>query len=134
MIQDGLEDEENETIQIIYSKDPSRIKELIERVKKRKFVFLFGVFLFFVLFLLGVLKEEWRTMNWEGWVTVSITLISLILLTAEIFPIAYVFLFAVSICYILGIVTSEQALAGFCNTGTLTVGVLVRFSYPFFFE
>ena len=106
-----------------------RWRQVTQELWKQKFLILIVFLLEVTLLIIGLVVEDWRSMSWEAWVSIEITIITLYLLIANYFPPGFVFLAAMSICYGLNIIDSEQAFEGFSNTGVITVGVLVRFSF-----
>lgn len=63
-------------------------------------------------------------MTWKGWLTITVTLVAFLLnactgLSAEI-----VFLGALALLFVTGVLNQETALAGFSNEGMVTVGTL----------
>lgn len=80
------------------------------------------------LLIVGLLDESWRSMSWQAWVSIEVTVVTLYLLVANILPPAFIFLGAMSFVYGINIVSADLAFEGFSNTGVITVGVLVSFS------
>ena len=88
-----------------------------------------------VLLLVGLLDDDWSALSWQAWVSIEITVLTLAMLIANYFPPGFVFLTAMTLCYALNIIDSDEAFEGFSNTGVITVGVLVRnfFFYLFIY-
>jgi len=63
-------------------------------------------------------------LGWQGWLTLAVTLIAFLLNALTPLPVEMVFLGALAVLYTTGILDTDQALAGFSNSGMVTVGVL----------
>lgn len=63
-------------------------------------------------------------LGWQGWLTLAVTLIAFLLNALTPLPVEMVFLGALAVLYMTGILDTDQALAGFSNSGMVTVGVL----------
>lgn len=64
------------------------------------------------------------TLSWQGWMTIGITAVAFVLNATTSLPAAIIFLGAVAVLYVSGILSTSQALNGFSNDGMVTVGVL----------
>ena len=63
-------------------------------------------------------------MQWQGWLTLALTLATLLTLTLSRFRPALVMLVAMGILILSGALPAETALAGFSNSGTMTVALM----------
>lgn len=63
-------------------------------------------------------------LTWQGWFTIAVTGAAFLLNALTYLPAEIIFLGALAMLYISGILTPEIALAGFSNAGMATVGVL----------
>jgi di/tricarboxylate transporter len=73
---------------------------------------------------LVVLNLSSGELNWQGWLTLGITALAFVLNAATALPSEIVFLGAVAVLFITGILSTSEALNGFSNDGMVTVGVL----------
>ena len=104
----------------------------LEAVCKQVHIIIVGLLLGAFFLLLAAFNEDWREMGWKGWFSIAVTVLSLLVLIGDLLQPGYVFLSAMTLCYLFGIITSEEALEGFSNSGVITIGALVRsFSPPF---
>jgi di/tricarboxylate transporter len=63
-------------------------------------------------------------LGWQGWLTLLVTLIAFLANALTSLAAEVVFLGAVAVLYIAGVLSTDAALAGFSNPGMVTVGVL----------
>ena len=63
-------------------------------------------------------------MSWEAWFTLALVLAAVYALARDQLPPAPVILGATVVLLIAGVITPEQAFAGFSNTAPITVGAL----------
>ncbi len=63
-------------------------------------------------------------LGWQGWLTLAVTLAAFLLNALTSLAAEMVFLGGLAVLYITGILSTEEALAGFSNPGMVTVGVL----------
>lgn len=88
------------------------------------FVFgLVGSFAIAVLQLLTV-DSPLTTLDWKGELTLGVTALAFLLNAITALPAEIVFLGAISVLYLSGVLETSQALNGFSNDGMVTVGVL----------
>ncbi len=73
---------------------------------------------------LVAINSPLAALSWQGWMTISVTAFAFVLNAVTALPAEIVFLGAVAILYVSGIVTTSEALQGFSNDGMVTVGVL----------
>ena len=64
------------------------------------------------------------SLTWQGWLTIGITAVAFVLNALTAIPAAIVFLGAVAVLYVSGVLSTSEALNGFSNDGMVTVGVL----------
>ena len=64
------------------------------------------------------------TLDWQGWLTLSLITVAFGLNAVTALPAEIVFLGAVAILYVSGVLLTPEALNGFSNDGMVTVGVL----------
>ena len=63
-------------------------------------------------------------LSWQGWATIAVTLGVFVLNAIATLPAEIIFLGGTAVLYVSGILTEEDALAGFSNPGMITVAVL----------
>ncbi len=63
-------------------------------------------------------------MSWEAWFTLAVLAITVFALVREVFPPSATILSAVVVLMVAGVITPEQALAGFSNPAPVTVAAL----------
>jgi di/tricarboxylate transporter len=63
-------------------------------------------------------------MTFEAWLTLGVVALIFVLLVKNLAPPDFLFLGATAFFALVGIITTEQAFAGFSNSGVLTVGLL----------
>lgn len=63
-------------------------------------------------------------LSWQGWLTISVTALAFVANALTAIPAAIVFLGAVAVLYVTGVLSTAEALNGFSNDGMVTVGVL----------
>ncbi len=63
-------------------------------------------------------------MEWQGWVTLAVTLLTLVLLVRETYSPASIMLGATILLLVVGVITPAQAFAGFGNSAPITVAAL----------
>jgi di/tricarboxylate transporter len=63
-------------------------------------------------------------LGWQGWLTLGVTLLAFLLNALTSLAAEVVFLGALAVLYVSGVLTTDAALAGFSNPGMVTVGVL----------
>lgn len=63
-------------------------------------------------------------LGWPGWLTLSVTALAFLLNAVTTLPAEIVFLGAVGVLYVSGVLSTSEALQGFSNDGMITVGVL----------
>ncbi|MCB0193436.1 MAG: SLC13 family permease [Anaerolineae bacterium] len=66
----------------------------------------------------------WGALEWQAWITLGIVFLILISLIKEVARPEGIFLGALGLLLVFGILTPEEAFAGFSNTAVLTVGAL----------
>ena len=108
-----------------FQKTKQNFSDIINYLYKQKIIITLGVIFSFILLLLYFFIPTWRDMGWEGWFSIIVAEVAVILLVGNILPPALVFLLATTICYFVGIINSAQALEGFSNSGIVSIGVLV---------
>ena len=64
-------------------------------------------------------------MSWEGWFTLLVTVTTVVVMARELLPPALAVLGAVVVLLLSGIITADQALAGFSNEAPIIVGALL---------
>jgi di/tricarboxylate transporter len=64
------------------------------------------------------------TLSWQGWFTLLVTALAFMLNALTALPAEIVFLGAVAVLYVSGVLSTAEALQGFSNDGMITVGVL----------
>jgi di/tricarboxylate transporter len=64
------------------------------------------------------------SLSWQGWLTIAVTVFAFVLNALTAIPAAIVFLGAIAVLYMSGVLSTAQALNGFSNDGMVTVGVL----------
>jgi di/tricarboxylate transporter len=64
------------------------------------------------------------SLGWQGWLTLAVTLAAFLMNALTSLAAEVIFLGAVAVLYISGVLSAETALAGFSNPGMVTVGVL----------
>lgn len=64
------------------------------------------------------------TMTWQGWLTIAVTIVAFLLNACTRLSPEIVFLAALAILFVTGVLNQDDALAGFGNAGMVTVGVL----------
>jgi len=69
-------------------------------------------------------NSQLATLGWQAWVSMAVTLVALLLNGFTSLPAEVVFLGALSVLLLSGILDTKSALAGFSNEGMVTVGVL----------
>ncbi|NJL47407.1 MAG: SLC13 family permease [Leptolyngbyaceae cyanobacterium SM2_5_2] len=62
--------------------------------------------------------------GWQGWLTIGITLVAFLLNALTSLSAEVIFLGALAILFLTGVLDTESALAGFSNPGMMTVGIL----------
>lgn len=63
-------------------------------------------------------------LSWQGWLAIAVTLLAFLLNALTQLPADIVFLGGLAILFLTGVLDEQAALAGFSNSGLLTVGVL----------
>jgi di/tricarboxylate transporter len=63
-------------------------------------------------------------MSWEAWLTLAVTVVTLYALARELGPPDVIFVAAVVVLAIAGVITPEQAFGGFANSAVMMVGAL----------
>ncbi|MEM6521577.1 MAG: SLC13 family permease, partial [Cyanobacteria bacterium P01_C01_bin.70] len=63
-------------------------------------------------------------LDWRGWLTLGVTAMAFLLNAVTALPAEIVFLGAIAVLYVSGILSTAEALQGFSNDGMVTVGVL----------
>lgn len=63
-------------------------------------------------------------LSWQGWLTLGVTCLAFLINALSSLAPEVTFLGAVAVLFLSGVVTEEQALSGFGNSGVITVGVL----------
>src|SRR5688572_24628391 len=63
-------------------------------------------------------------MEWQGWITIAVLLLLIIGLVRYAHLSDVIFLGALGLLVLLGVVTPREAIAGFANDGVLTIGSL----------
>ncbi len=63
-------------------------------------------------------------MDWQGWITIAVLLLLVIGLVRYAHLADVIFLGALGLLVVLGVVTPQEAVAGFSNDGVLTIGAL----------
>ncbi|MEM6713809.1 MAG: SLC13 family permease, partial [Cyanobacteria bacterium P01_C01_bin.147] len=97
------------------------------RRKKQALVFLgFGLMAGLAIAALQLLavNSPLMALNWTGWLTLVITALAFLLNAITALPAEIVFLGAVGVLYVSGVLSTSEALKGFSNDGMITVGVL----------
>ena len=63
-------------------------------------------------------------LGWQGWLTLGVTLAAFLLNALTSLAAEVIFLGGLAVLYVTGILSTDEALAGFSNPGMVTVGVL----------
>ena len=63
-------------------------------------------------------------MDWQGWITIAVLLLLIIGLIRYAHLADVIFLGALGLLVLLGVITAREAVAGFSNDGILTIGSL----------
>ncbi len=64
------------------------------------------------------------TMTWQGWLTIAVTVVAFLLNACTRLSPEIVFLGALATLFVTGVLSQDDALAGFSNAGMVTVGTL----------
>ncbi len=95
------------------------------RTRKKLFLLaLVGLIAFCVVGLFSAVADSGFELSWQGWATIAVTLGVFVLNAIATLPAEIIFLGGTAVLYVSGILTEEDALAGFSNPGMITVAVL----------
>ena len=95
------------------------------RTRKKLFLLaLVGLIAFCVVGLFSAVADSGFELSWQGWATITVTLGVFMLNAIATLPAEIIFLGGTAVLYVSGILTEEDALAGFSNPGMITVAVL----------
>jgi len=111
--------------QLYYKRKRSRSwKDIWIIVRDAWWAWLTLVLLGLALLLCGLLIDTWAAMSWQAWVTIVVIVFTVVFLMLEWVPPSLVFTMAMGVLYLLNIVDDGGALAGFCNSGVMTVAIM----------
>ncbi|MGF1459723.1 MAG: SLC13 family permease [Leptolyngbyaceae cyanobacterium] len=74
--------------------------------------------------LLPAINWPLSSLAWQGWLTLAVTVMAFVLNAVTTLPAEIVFLGALAVLYVTGVLSTAEALKGFSNDGMVTVGVL----------
>jgi len=83
-----------------------------------------GISLAIAVLQFAVWDSPLATMSWQGWLTLGVTGLAFVLNAATALPAEIVFLGALALLFITGILSTSETLGGFSNDGMATVAVL----------
>ena len=115
-------------IRLYYKKKSEKsIAFIIHEICNNVLLIILGLIITICFLLLAAFVETWRELSWQGWFTIAVTVISLLILIGNLLSPGFVFLAAMTVCYLFGIINTAQAFEGFSNSGVMTIGALVCF-------
>ncbi len=95
------------------------------RTRKQLFLLaLVGLIASCAIGLFSSVADSGFELSWQGWATIAVTLGVFVLNAIATLPAEIIFLGGTAVLYVSGILTEEDALAGFSNPGMITVAVL----------
>ena len=95
------------------------------RTRKKLFLLaLVGLIASCAVGLFSAVANSGFELSWQGWATIAVTLGVFVLNAIATLPAEIIFLGGTAVLYVSGILTEEDALAGFSNPGMITVAVL----------
>ncbi len=96
----------------------------LRRYGRRPVNFVLGIGAIALLAILFSNRELLSQLTWEGWFSLSLALGAFAISLATQLPTELIFLSSLGLLMISGVLSTETALAGFSNTGVVTIGVL----------
>ncbi|MDB9524611.1 SLC13 family permease [Oscillatoria sp. CS-180] len=96
------------------------------RQKQFLALLIFGILSSFAIATMQLVatNSPFATLSWQGWLTLGVTALAFLANAITALPAEIIFLGAVAVLYLAGVLVTPQALSGFSNDGMVTVGVL----------
>ncbi len=96
----------------------------LRRSSWRPATFVFGLGAIALVTMIWIYPDLLSQLTWQGWFSLAMAFAAFALSLATQLPTELIFLSGLGILLISGVLTTETALAGFSNTGVVTIGVL----------